>query len=64
MTKPTLPVKHKTTTQTGSQTKPSAEPTDITSLQGRFKVGPGNPVEDVRKARDLMGIPTGPIPCE
>jgi AbrB family looped-hinge helix DNA binding protein len=25
------------------------------ALQGRFKVGPGDPVEDVRKARELMG---------
>lgn len=24
-------------------------------LRGRFKVGPGDPVEDVRRARALMG---------
>jgi hypothetical protein len=24
-------------------------------LQGSFKVGPGDPVEDVRKARELIG---------
>jgi bifunctional DNA-binding transcriptional regulator/antitoxin component of YhaV-PrlF toxin-antitoxin module len=24
-------------------------------LQGSFKVGPGDPVEDVRRARELMG---------
>lgn len=24
-------------------------------LRGSFKVGPGNPVEDVRRARELMG---------
>ena len=26
------------------------------ALQGIFKVGPGDPVEDVRKARQLIGI--------
>ncbi|HVR07987.1 MAG TPA: AbrB family transcriptional regulator [Thermoanaerobaculia bacterium] len=26
------------------------------ALQGAFKVGPGDPVEDVRKARELIGI--------
>ncbi|HXO30627.1 MAG TPA: AbrB/MazE/SpoVT family DNA-binding domain-containing protein [Thermoanaerobaculia bacterium] len=26
------------------------------ALQGAFKVGPGDPVEDVRRARELMGI--------
>jgi len=30
-------------------------PADLRLLQGRFKVGPGDPVEDVRRARDLMG---------
>lgn len=30
-------------------------PADLRLLQGRFKVGPGDPVEDVRKARELMG---------
>ncbi|MEA2602922.1 MAG: hypothetical protein QOF89_3914 [Acidobacteriota bacterium] len=28
---------------------------EFEGLQGRFKVGPGNPVEDVRRARELMG---------
>jgi bifunctional DNA-binding transcriptional regulator/antitoxin component of YhaV-PrlF toxin-antitoxin module len=28
---------------------------EIVSLQGIFKVGPGDPVEDVRRARELMG---------
>jgi hypothetical protein len=27
----------------------------ILDLQGRFKVTPGDPVEDVRRARELMG---------
>jgi AbrB family looped-hinge helix DNA binding protein len=27
----------------------------ILALQGTFKVGPGDPVEDVRRARELMG---------
>ncbi len=58
MTKSTLPVQHKPTAQKEAQKKASAEPTDITGLQGRFKVGPGDPVEDVRKARDLMVTPT------
>ncbi|HEY6324578.1 MAG TPA: AbrB/MazE/SpoVT family DNA-binding domain-containing protein [Thermoanaerobaculia bacterium] len=26
------------------------------ALQGTFKVGPGDPVEDLRRARELMGI--------
>ena len=26
------------------------------ALQGAFKVGPGDPVEDLRRARELMGI--------
>jgi hypothetical protein len=30
-------------------------PADLRSLQGRFKDGPGDPVEDVRRARELMG---------
>lgn len=30
---------------------------DVLSLQGKFKVGPGDPVEDVRRARALMGTP-------
>ena len=58
MTKSTPPVKHKPTPQKDVQEKPSAGSTDIQSLQGRFKVGPGDPVEDIRKARDLMGTPT------
>ena len=28
---------------------------EFLGLQGRFKVGPGDPVEDVRRARELMG---------
>ena len=58
MMKSTPPVKHETEAQKEVQEKPSAGPTDIQRLQGRFKVGPGDPVEDVRKARDLMGTPT------
>jgi hypothetical protein len=30
-------------------------PADLCLLPGRFKVGPGDPVEDVRRARELMG---------
>jgi bifunctional DNA-binding transcriptional regulator/antitoxin component of YhaV-PrlF toxin-antitoxin module len=29
--------------------------TDFLSLQGRFSVGPGDPVGDVRRAREMMG---------
>jgi AbrB family looped-hinge helix DNA binding protein len=29
---------------------------EFLTLQGAFKVGPGDPVEDVRQARDLMGL--------
>jgi bifunctional DNA-binding transcriptional regulator/antitoxin component of YhaV-PrlF toxin-antitoxin module len=32
----------------------SATP-DIQNLRGKFKVGPGNTVEDLRKAREMMG---------
>jgi hypothetical protein len=28
---------------------------ELEFLRGRFKVGPGNTVEDLRKARELMG---------
>jgi len=33
----------------------TAEPTFLLR-EGRIKVGPGDPVEDVRKARKLMGL--------
>jgi hypothetical protein len=39
----------------GDHARVTVAPSDLLSLQGRFKVGPGDPVEDVRKARELMG---------
>lgn len=39
----------------GDRAQVTVAPPDYLSLQGRFKVGPGNPVEDVRRARELKG---------
>jgi bifunctional DNA-binding transcriptional regulator/antitoxin component of YhaV-PrlF toxin-antitoxin module len=59
MTKPTLTVKHQTTVPEEVREKIHVEPSDVLpdvlSLQGKFKVGPGDPVKDVRRARQLMG---------
>ncbi|HEY0510740.1 MAG TPA: AbrB family transcriptional regulator [Thermoanaerobaculia bacterium] len=40
----------------GDHARVTVAPADFLSLQGRFKVGAGDPVEDVRRARELMGI--------
>jgi AbrB family looped-hinge helix DNA binding protein len=40
----------------GDHVRVTASTPAFLALQGRFKVGPGDPVEDVRKARELMGI--------
>ncbi|HEX3526604.1 MAG TPA: AbrB/MazE/SpoVT family DNA-binding domain-containing protein [Thermoanaerobaculia bacterium] len=40
----------------GDHVRVSAAAPAFLALQGKFKVGPGDPVEDVRKARELMGI--------
>jgi AbrB family looped-hinge helix DNA binding protein len=39
----------------GDQVRVTAESLAIRKLKGIFTVGPGDPVEDVRKARELMG---------
>lgn len=39
----------------GDHVRVTVAPSDFQELQGRFKVGPGDPVEDVRRARELMG---------
>jgi bifunctional DNA-binding transcriptional regulator/antitoxin component of YhaV-PrlF toxin-antitoxin module len=39
----------------GDHARVTVAPSDLLGLQGRFKVGPGDPVEDVRRARELMG---------
>jgi len=39
----------------GDHVRVTVAPSDFLSLQGRFKVGPGDPVEDVRRAREFMG---------
>ena len=39
----------------GDHVRVTAAAPAFLALQGRFKVGPGDPVEDVRKARELMG---------
>jgi bifunctional DNA-binding transcriptional regulator/antitoxin component of YhaV-PrlF toxin-antitoxin module len=39
----------------GDHVRVTVAPSDFLSLQGKFKVGPGDPVEDVRRARELMG---------
>ena len=40
----------------GEQVRVTAAAPAFLALQGRFKVGPGDPVEDVHKARESMGI--------
>lgn len=40
----------------GSQARVTASSRAFLKRQGSIKVGPGDPVEDVRKARKLMGI--------
>jgi AbrB family looped-hinge helix DNA binding protein len=40
----------------GDHARVTVAPRDFLSLKGRFKVGPGDPVEDVHRARDLIGI--------
>ncbi len=39
----------------GGQVRVTAASPAFLNLQGAFKVGQGDPVEDVRKVRDLMG---------
>jgi AbrB family looped-hinge helix DNA binding protein len=39
----------------GNHVRVTAASRDFLDLRGSFKVGPGDPVEDVRKARRLMG---------
>jgi len=39
----------------GSSVRVTAATPAFLTLQGSFKVGPGDPVDDVRKARELMG---------
>ena len=39
----------------GDHARVTVAPPEILSLQGRFKVGPGDPVEDVHRARAQMG---------
>lgn len=40
----------------GDHVRVTAATPAFLALQGRFKVGPGDPVTDVRKARELIGI--------
>jgi antitoxin PrlF len=40
----------------GDHVRVTAATPAFLALQGAFKVGPGDPVEDVRRARELMGI--------
>lgn len=40
----------------GDHVRVTAATPAFLALQGTFKVGPGDPVEDVRTARELMGI--------
>jgi AbrB family looped-hinge helix DNA binding protein len=40
----------------GDHVRVTAAAPAFLALQGKFKVGPGDTVEDVRKARELMGI--------
>jgi bifunctional DNA-binding transcriptional regulator/antitoxin component of YhaV-PrlF toxin-antitoxin module len=40
----------------GDHVRVTAAPPAFLSLQGTFKVGPGDPVEDVRRARELIGL--------
>jgi AbrB family looped-hinge helix DNA binding protein len=39
----------------GDHVRVTASNRAFLDLRGRFKVGPGDPVEDVRRARELMG---------
>jgi AbrB family looped-hinge helix DNA binding protein len=39
----------------GDHARVSASSRAFLQLRGTFKVGPGDPVEDVRRARELMG---------
>ena len=39
----------------GDHVRVTAATPAFLALQGSFKVGPGDPVEDVRKARELIG---------
>ena len=39
----------------GEQVRITAAAPAFLALQGRFKVGPGDTVDDVRRARELMG---------
>jgi len=39
----------------GDHVRVTASSRDFLDLRGSFKVGPGDPVEDVRKAREMMG---------
>ena len=43
----------------GNHVRVMASAPDLLSLRGIFKVGPGDPVEDVRRARELMGTEKG-----
>lgn len=40
----------------GNRVLVSAARPAFLNRRGRIKVGPGDPVEDVRKARELMGV--------
>jgi AbrB family looped-hinge helix DNA binding protein len=40
----------------GDHVRVTAATPAFLALQGSFKVGPGDPVEDVRKARELIGL--------
>ena len=40
----------------GDQVRVTAKSLAVLKLKGILKVGPGDPVEDVRKAREIMGI--------
>ena len=39
----------------GDHVRVTASHREFLDLRGSFKVGPGDPVEDVRRARELMG---------
>jgi bifunctional DNA-binding transcriptional regulator/antitoxin component of YhaV-PrlF toxin-antitoxin module len=39
----------------GDHARVTVTSTDLLSLKGRFKVGAGDPVEDVKRARERMG---------
>jgi bifunctional DNA-binding transcriptional regulator/antitoxin component of YhaV-PrlF toxin-antitoxin module len=39
----------------GDHARVTVAPPDFLSLQGRFKVGFGDPIEDVHRARESMG---------